>query len=164
MHNPKEAAVSEKSRGVLLALNVGALLPVIEVPLNPNEGLIAAQNVLEVSESLAAVLPSNVAEMFELYEFPLWAKEGKLAELDKLGAVEPNELVEPLAVVDDVDPNNKWLVPPHDREELLGNREAEGKELECKAENIEVPNTRGAEVATGPKLDACPKRDPVKAD
>lgn len=89
------------------------------MPLNPNEGLVTAQNVLEVLDSLAAVILSNVAEMFELNEFLPRLKEGKLAELNKLGALKPNKLVEPLAVVADVDPNNKRLVSPHDTEELL---------------------------------------------
>ena len=90
-------------------------------------------------------------------------KEGTLKKPDELGAVKPNKLPEALeAEADRVDPNREGLVFPH--KVLLENKDADGSELEREGMFAELPNANGAEVVVVAELDACPNKDPTKAD
>lgn len=90
-------------------------------------------------------------------------KEGRLDELDELGAAKPNKLPEILEdEADRVDPNKEGLVFPH--KELLEKKDAGGTELEREGKLAELPNANGAEVVAVAEVDTCAKRDPAKAD
>lgn len=118
----------------------------LEVPTEPTERLLPAPNVGVVPDPGAGVLlEANWAEVLVL----LRPKEGRLDELNELGAVKPNKLPEaPEAEADRVDPNKEGLVFPLERDDELA----------------ELPNTNEPEVVAVAELGTCPKRDPAKED
>lgn len=116
------------------------------MPAEPTERLLPAPNVGDVPDPGAGVLlEANWAEVLLL----LRPKEGRLDELNELGAVKPNKLPEaPEAEADRVDPNKEGLVFPLERDDELA----------------ELPNTNEPEVVAVAELGTCPKRDPAKED